>query len=239
MFDKCPGAKSFLQPKPEMTRCPSCGEEVEIWTDETKTTCPACKATVMRQEIPSCLEWCQYAKECVGERAYNKYMRNKMVTAKQKLLGKMEECFGDDRKRIEHSKKVLGFAERLLEKEGGDWHIVVPASILHDIGIKEAERKYDSSAPCYQEKEGPPVAREMLLDAGFKREDTEEICQIIAHHHSPGKINTRNFKLVYDADWLVNLEEEGNLEEKIPLKELIERVFLTNSGKELARKLYV
>ena len=90
MFDKCPGAKSFLQPKPEMRRCPSCGEEVEIWTDETKTTCPACKATVMRQEVPSCLEWCQYAKECVGERVYNKYMRNKMVPAKQKLPGTME-----------------------------------------------------------------------------------------------------------------------------------------------------
>ena len=66
---ECPGSKNIRQPKPEYIKCPSCGEEVEIWTDEIKTICLKCKAAVMRKEESSCLEWCKYAKECVGEAA--------------------------------------------------------------------------------------------------------------------------------------------------------------------------
>lgn len=116
---------------------------------------------------------------------------------------------------------------------------MIPASILHDIGIKEAERKYGSSAPHYQEKEGPPVAKEILIQMGLKKEDIDEICQIIAHHHSPGKINTQNFKLLYDADWLVNLKEEVNTKDKTKLKKVIDKIFLTNTAKDLAEKIYL
>ena len=48
MIEKCPGAKTFIQPKPELIPCSFCGEEVEIWTDEVKATCPKCQGTVMR-----------------------------------------------------------------------------------------------------------------------------------------------------------------------------------------------
>lgn len=91
MIFKCPGAERFRQPEPEMVKCPFCAGEVEIWTDEVKATCPNCKKTVMRQEGQSCLDWCRYAKECVGDQVYNKYMRNKVITIKQR------ETEGDDR----------------------------------------------------------------------------------------------------------------------------------------------
>lgn len=236
MIDKCPGAKRFRQPEPEIVRCPFCGEEVEIWTDEIRVTCPNCKNTVMRQEGPSCLDWCRYAKECVGERVYSRYMQNKLMTVKQRLIEELEGYFADDKRRIAHAQQVMYLAEELLREEGGDWHIVIPAAILHDIGIKEAERRYGSSAGYYQEKEGPPIARKILLKMGFKREDIDEICQIIAHHHSPGKVNTQNFKLLYDADSLVNLKE---VEDKAKLKEMVDRVFLTPAGKKLAEKIYL
>jgi len=238
MIFNCPGAQKFRQPQPEIIKCPSCGEEVEIWTDEVKTTCSNCKNTVTRQGGQSCLDWCKYAKECVGDQVYNKYMQNKAFTIKQKLIKELEGYFGDDTKRINHAKDVMHFAEELLKQEKGDWHIVIPASILHDIGIKEAERKYGSSAGHYQEKEGPIVARRLLLKIGLKKEDIDEICEIIAHHHSPGKINTRNFKVLYDADWLVNLKDEVDTKDKTRLSKLINKVFLTNRGKELAEKIY-
>ncbi len=76
-FDKCPGAKAFTQPTPEFIRCPSCRGEVEIWTDEVKGVCPGCKRTILREGGQSCLDWCKYAKECVGDEAYKKYLRNK------------------------------------------------------------------------------------------------------------------------------------------------------------------
>jgi len=222
-----------------MLKCPFCGAEVEIWTDEIKVRCPECKTEIIRQARASCLDWCKYAKECVGPQLYDKYMQNRAITIKQKLLKEIEDYFGTDIKRIEHAKKVLDFAEELLRQERADWHIVIPAAILHDVGIKAAEEKYGSSAGHYQEKEGPEIARKILLKVGLKKEDIEEICQIIAHHHTPGKINTQNFKILYDSDWLVNLKDEADIQDKEKLRQIIDRVFLTSVGKALAEKIYL
>lgn len=236
---KCPGALSFSQPHPDIFNCPKCGQEVEMWSDEAKTTCSGCGETVVRGGENNCLDWCKYAKDCVGGQVYGKYMQNKTAILKEKLLKDLEEHFGDDKKRIDHAKKVMSFAGELLKHEKADWHIVIPASILHDVGIKEAEKKYGSSAGNYQEKEGPAIARQILINHGFKREDIEEICAIVAHHHSPGKIDTLNFKVLYDADWLVNLKDEVDIKDKEALKRKIDKIFLTGTGKETARKLYL
>lgn len=239
MTFECPGAQKFRKPQPEFVNCPFCGAEAEIWTDEIKAVCPKCKKTVTRKLELSCVDWCKYAKECLGDEAYTNYIKNKALTLKDKLLMRLEEYFGSDSKRINHAKKVMGFAEELLRQEKADWHIVVPASILHDAGIKAAEKKYGSSAGHYQEQEGPAIARDILAKLDFNKEDIEEICQIIAHHHSPGKVNTHNFKVLYDADWLVNLKDELDIKDKAKLKQSIDKIFLTAAGKALAEKLYL
>jgi len=79
MTAKCPGSQSFSQPKPENTKCPFCGAEAEIWSDEVKTTCPKCNKTFLREGKTTCLDWCKYAKQCVGERVYKKYLGNKKI----------------------------------------------------------------------------------------------------------------------------------------------------------------
>lgn len=158
---------------------------------------------------------------------------------RERLIEELERHFGADKKRIDHAKKVLAFAEGLLDKEGGEPEIVIPASILHDVGIKEAERKYGSSAGKYQEKEGPPIARRILEALGIGPQDIEEICQIIAHHHAPGKIDTKNFKILYDADWLVNLKDEVDTKDKVKLEKIINKVFYTDTARTLAQKTYL
>ncbi|MFZ5801406.1 MAG: HD domain-containing protein [Candidatus Omnitrophota bacterium] len=239
MIFSCSGSEKFKRPQPEGIRCPSCGEELEIWSDEIEAVCTKCKNTVRRPQGASCLDWCSYAKECVGPHKYGLYMQNKNATLKEKLLKELEDYFGSDLKRINHAKKVMHFAEELLQQEKADWHIVIPASILHDVGIKAAEEKYGSNAGHYQEKEGPEIARKILLRSGFKKEDIEEICEIIAHHHSPGIVNSQNFKVLYDADWLVNLKDEVATQDKMKLKTIIDKVFLTDTGKALAEKTYI
>lgn len=239
MVFECPGAKKFRQPEPEFIKCPFCGLEVEIWTDESRATCSECKKTVMRSQDASCLEWCSYAKECVGEQAYENYMKNVTVTLRDKLIKELEGYFGSDTKRINHAKKVMGYADEILKKEQASWHIVIPASLLHDVGIKVAEEKYGSNTGDLQEKDGPAIARRILLRLGISKERIDEICEIIAFHHSPGKINTQNFKVLYDADWLVNLKDEVDTKDKSRLKEIISKVFLTPTGKELAEKIYL
>ncbi|MFW6137734.1 MAG: HD domain-containing protein [Spirochaetota bacterium] len=238
-MQECPGAKKLKQPFPEIVACPDCGGEVEIWSDELRASCPECGTTVTRYQEMSCLEWCEMARECVGEKAYNRYMTNRAVTLKQKLLEEMVNFYGDERKWVDHTREVLSYAEEILKTEQGDWYIVVPAAILHDVGIKIAQQKYGSYAGPLQEKEGPPVARKILLKVGLNMESIDEICSIIAHHHSPGKIKTKNFSILYDADWLVNLRDEYNVKDRKKLSGIIAKVFLTETGRKLARKMYL
>ncbi len=162
-----------------------------------------------------------------------------MNATKTALIRAMEAYFKDDARRINHAHRVTGYAEALLAREGGDYPIVIGASVFHDIGVHEAEKKYGSTIGKYQEEEGPPIARRILAGLGFAPRQIEEICEIIAHHHSPGKINTRNFKILYDADWLVNLRDEYDVQDRKKLAEIINRVLLTESGKAIAREVYL
>jgi HD superfamily phosphohydrolase YqeK len=162
-----------------------------------------------------------------------------MIFEKTKLIRAMEEYFGKDTKRINHAKSVLNYAEGLLITEKADKGVVITAALFHDIGIRLAEKKYGSSAGHYQEIEGPPIARRILKKLGLKEKIIEEVCNIIASHHSPGEIDTLNFKVLYDADWLVNLKDEADTKEKTKLSKLIEKVFLTATGKALAKKIYL
>ena len=162
-----------------------------------------------------------------------------MNTIKLLLVDEMQSYFGEDARWINHTTRVMDYAERMLESEGGDYIIVIAAAVLHDIGMREAEKKYGSTGGKYQEIEGPPIARQILTKLGFEPSQIDEICEIIAHHHSPGKVKTINFKILYDADWLVNLRDEYNIQDKEKLANIIARVFLTKSGKVLASQIYL
>ncbi|MDP2930038.1 MAG: HD domain-containing protein [bacterium] len=151
----------------------------------------------------------------------------------------MEAYFGSDARRINHAHNVTRYAEELMKQEGGDYTIIIGAGLLHDIGIHQAEKKYGSTAGKYQEIEGPPIAREILTRLTFAPKQIEEICEIIAHHHSPGIITTANFKILYDADWLVNLKDEYDTSDKAKLARVIDKLFLTERGRALARKIYL
>ncbi|MBI2869841.1 MAG: HD domain-containing protein [Chloroflexi bacterium] len=162
-----------------------------------------------------------------------------MMPGFEELADAMAAYFGDDSRRIAHARKVTGYAEKLLAEEPGDPNIVVPAALLHDIGIHAAEQKHGSSAGKFQEIEGPPVARAILARLAVPPARIDEICEIIAHHHSPGVVNTLNFRILYDADWLVNLGDETDTGDKARLGGVIDKLFLTPTGKKLARRVYL
>ena len=66
MIDKCPG-QDKRNIKAETLICINCGYQVEIFSDEIGLRCPQCKSLVCRQKLPSCVDWCKSAKECMGE----------------------------------------------------------------------------------------------------------------------------------------------------------------------------
>jgi len=66
----------------------------------------------------------------------------------------------------------------------------------------------------------------------------EEVCDIIGHHHHPRAEETVNFKVLHDADLITNLEEKQKDSpiNNDKLVRIIEKSFLTDSGREEARK---
>jgi HD superfamily phosphodiesterase len=155
------------------------------------------------------------------------------------LTAEMKNIFSEDQKRIDHAMNVLRYAELINEKEGGDAVIVTAAAILHDIGIQRAEEKYGSSAGNYQEIEGPPIARDILSDYEFDGDMIDHVCRIIANHHSDKDIDTLEFRIIWDADWLVNIPDEFDVENKPIMERIIKRVFKTSTGRGLASELYL
>ena len=146
----------------------------------------------------------------------------------------MKAVFGSDQKRVNHALQVLSYAEQILRAEGGDELIVQAAAILHDIGIIQAERKHGSSAGRYQEIEGPPIAREILQDLDFDPAPIDHICRIIANHHSAREIDTLEFRIIWDADWIVNIPEEWPSKTPQQIHDSIEKTFRTPTGRALA-----
>jgi HD superfamily phosphodiesterase len=131
---------------------------------------------------------------------------------------------------------VARYAERIGRETGGNLAVILPAAYLHDIGIPEAERKHGSSAAEYQEMEGPPVARSILIRLGAPPELIDEVCDIVGHHHHPRPQETLNFAAVYDADTIVNLEERHKDNSIGPEKlgRIVSEAFLSESGRSLA-----
>lgn len=247
---KCPGQNPQYW-KPEDTlevQCSRCKEIIEFFKDEPKRKCYNCKQEVINPKVDfGCALWCPKAVDCIGQERYQQLLASAKQapvsdthrTKKDLLLFEMERYFGHDTKRIRHAKKVLGYAQQLLEKEKADPLVVMASAILHDIGIRKAQEKHKSSADNYQEIDGPPIARGMMEKLQLKKEVINEVCEIIAHHHSPGEVTTINFKVLYDADWLVNLKDEFDARDKKKLSTTINKIFLTESGKELARAIYL
>ena len=153
---------------------------------------------------------------------------------KDAIAAEMRSLFGDDTKRINHALSVLSYAEQILRDEPGDEAVVVAAALLHDIGIHEAERKHGSSAGRYQEIEGPPIAEKILTRLGADADFIAEVCDIVGHHHSPRKQETANFKILFDADTIVNLRDDTPQSGKPIPKAKFERILLTPTALQVA-----
>ncbi len=54
--------------------CPNCQRPVEMFSDEMRVRCPHCKTVVHKDRAPSCIQWCQAARECLGPELYDRLL---------------------------------------------------------------------------------------------------------------------------------------------------------------------
>jgi protein-arginine kinase activator protein McsA len=71
MFDRCPGTARIRTPTLEVRACPQCGAEVETFSNDRVVSCGECGCQVYN-DLQSCVKWCRYARECVGEEMYRR-----------------------------------------------------------------------------------------------------------------------------------------------------------------------
>jgi len=187
-----------------------------------------------------CAAYCQYAEQCIGN------LPQELTAQKEELLKdrvaiEMKRYFKTDFKRIGHASRVARHAEQIGKLEQGNLAVILTAAYLHDSGFPEAERKYGAEASQHHEAEGPAVARSILISVGAKPELIEEVCDMIARHHRPGSNESINFKVVYDADLLENLDAENQRRRMDPeeLEQCVRRSFMTLGGKKVARELLI
>ncbi len=151
----------------------------------------------------------------------------------------MISYFGKDLKRINHALKVYGFACAIAASEKlsmDEIEIIKLAAIFHDIGIVEAEKKFNSSAGHLQEQEGPAVARVLLSSQQIRAEIMERVCYLIGNHHSYQKINGIDLQILVEADFLVNIFEDKMSEKAIQAAK--KNIFKTPAGKKMLEDIY-
>lgn len=237
---KCPGQDSrYWKPGAIFeAKCPKCKQLVEFFKDDTTRKCHHCGHRFVNPNMDfGCASYCEYAEQCLGTLP-EELLAQKEDLLKDRVAIEMKRYFKSDFKRIGHATRVARYAERIGKKEGGNLAVILSAAYLHDIGIREAERKHGSTAPRFQEKEGPPIARAIMEKLKTKEEMIQEVCDIVGHHHHPRSEETVNFKVIYDSDLIVNIEEKQKETpgDRDRLLITIEKSFLTETGRDEAKQ---
>ena len=66
--------------------CPNCGSVIELFSIDTQIACDKC-GFVAYNDTLSCVQWCEYARQCVGDEMYEQMMR--VIEAKKERGGQV------------------------------------------------------------------------------------------------------------------------------------------------------
>lgn len=142
-------------------------------------------------------------------------------------------------RRIQHFIKVHSFAKTIGEGEGLDadtLYRLEVAALVHDIGILPAEEKYGSCDGKLQEQEGPAPAREMLSALSVAPDVIDRVCYLVAHHHTYENVDGIDYRILLEADALVNLYEDHVPDTAV--EAMLQNVFRTKTGIRICREMF-
>ena len=157
-----------------------------------------------------------------------------------RVIEAMVDYYGNDVRRINHFMKVFAFAKTIGQGEQLDDYsrnLLEVTAVVHDIGIKISEEKYNSSAGRYQELEGPAQAERLLRQLGFGDEFIDEVKFLVGHHHTYKNINSLPYQILVEADFIVNLYEDNASLSAV--QKAYDKIFRTDTGKRLMEKMYL
>ncbi len=86
IMEGCQGKKDITI---EEKICPRCGHVIEIFSIDTEMACENCGFVVYNDAL-SCVQWCQYARKCVGDEMYERMMAIAKSQKERKEAAKKE-----------------------------------------------------------------------------------------------------------------------------------------------------
>lgn len=164
------------------------------------------------------------------------------------LITKMTEFDAGDAKRIQHFLKVHSLCRYMGELEGmsdEELRTLEITAVLHDAGVIPAEKEFGTCAGPYQERLGPPIAMSMIDEICKGRGESEyrvtpsqreRIRYLIAHHHTYDDIQGLDYRILVEADLLVNMLEKSTGHEEIAA--IYRKIFRTETGRRLCRQMF-
>jgi HD superfamily phosphodiesterase len=155
-----------------------------------------------------------------------------------------------------HTKVSYRYSLRLLRAEGGDPEIVIPATLLHDIGWKMIPEEdhlkmfgpgLDKKLQRIHERKGARMAAQILKEVGYPEKQAKVIVSIIKSHDTSSRPRSLNGRIVKDSDRLWRFSRKGFRIDRMRFKVLpkeylsylekrIEEWFFTESAKGIARE---
>ena len=140
---------------------------------------------------------------------------------------------------MQHFLKVHAFSALIGRAEGlnaDTQYTLELAALTHDIGIRNAERRFGRCDGRLQEQEGPPEAAALLRGLGVADTTIERVCWLIAHHHTYTAIDGIDYQILVEADFLVNAYEDALSPQAAAA--VYRNLFRTKAGREIFETLY-
>ncbi len=162
-----------------------------------------------------------------------------MDTAQAQLMKKMMEDPQQNQQDINHFMKVYTFAQMIGKLEGLDDRTLDTlelAAIVHDIACPLCRRKFGKSDGRDQEREGMPLAREILEDIPVEDDIKERVVYLVGHHHTYSNMDGMDYQILLEADFLVNAGESEKYHRQ--LEAFRTNVFKTKTGLALLQAIY-
>ena len=162
-----------------------------------------------------------------------------MTALTEKVFLAMMEYDRGDAGRIQHFTKVYEYASLIGKAEKLEPYAqetLEIAAICHDIGIKLCLKKYGKCPGNLQELEGPPEAEKLLEGCGVPKAQADRVCFLIGHHHTYEGVDGIDWRIILEADFLVN-GYEGKCSEDAILK-AGDSFYRTGGGKKLLSLMF-
>ena len=145
-------------------------------------------------------------------------------------------------------KTIAELAQRMIAYSTGNLHDInhflkvyayarTIGVLLHDIACPLCREKYGNTNGKYQEREGGPLAAELLRDSGLPQAIADRVVYLVAHHHTPEGADGPDYQILLEADYLVNADESGWSREAV--RHARESLFRTETGRALLDSIYL